>query len=85
MSSIASCKEASRLISDSLERPLSFAENLQLTVHLGLCHACTQTQRQFKTLKNIFNHYAKLARQLPPDGKNHLSAEASARIKASLK
>jgi hypothetical protein len=85
MNEIASCKQASRLISESLERPLTFTENLQLTVHLGLCHVCTQTQRQFKTLKNIFNHYAKLAGQLPPDGKTTLSPEARARIKTALK
>lgn len=83
---IASCKEASRLISESLERRLSFKERLQLGVHLALCHACNSTQKQFAILKKIFNHYKKLAGQIPPtpDTEEALSPDARTRIKSSL-
>lgn len=82
---IASCKEATKLMSDKLERRLSLGENVQLTIHLSLCHACTYTQKQFATLKKIFNHYGKLAGQILPSDKNQtLSPEARTRIKSSL-
>lgn len=35
-----SCKEASRLISQSMDQRLSFGQRLKLRLHLLLCDAC---------------------------------------------
>lgn len=45
------CKEASRLASHQLERPLSLWERLQLKVHLAYCKGCRQMEKQFKFLR----------------------------------
>lgn len=82
-----SCKKASRLLSESQEHPLPWLKRIQLQAHLKVCDACTATQKQFAALHKVFAQYSKLAGQIPPvpGRENTLSAEARARIKASLK
>ncbi|QEL55711.1 zf-HC2 domain-containing protein [Chromobacterium paludis] len=46
-----SCREASRLISAGLDRPLSAAEHLKLRMHLLLCGNCRQFSRQLDLLR----------------------------------
>jgi hypothetical protein len=45
------CKEASRLASQQLERPLSLWEGVQLKVHLVYCAGCRRMEKQFKFLR----------------------------------
>lgn len=45
------CKQASRLISDALDRPLSRGEYLRLRIHLFLCGNCTEFSRQLQLLQ----------------------------------
>jgi len=40
------CKQASKLISLSLDRPLSWSEKLQLKLHLLICTACRRFKKQ---------------------------------------
>ena len=40
------CQEAARLISDSLDRPLSLKEWLGLRTHLLVCRMCAQCREQ---------------------------------------
>lgn len=35
-----SCREATRLLSQAQDRPLSLSEQVQLYVHLGICAGC---------------------------------------------
>lgn len=46
-----SCKEATRAISDGLDRPLGRAERLKLRVHLFLCHYCTDFFKQTRFMR----------------------------------
>jgi predicted anti-sigma-YlaC factor YlaD len=46
-----SCKEASRLLSQSLERKMSVGELARLRLHLTLCDACRNFERQLKQLR----------------------------------
>jgi len=41
-----SCKEASRLVSQGLDRRLGFAERLGLRLHLLICDGCTNFSKQ---------------------------------------
>ncbi|MCK6391551.1 MAG: zf-HC2 domain-containing protein [Azonexus sp.] len=43
-----SCKEASRLASQQLERKLSLSERLQFRLHLAFCIGCRRMERQFR-------------------------------------
>jgi hypothetical protein len=48
---ILTCKEASRLVSQGLDRELGFGERLRLRVHLLICNACTNFSRQLDFLR----------------------------------
>ena len=34
------CREISRLVSESMERPFTFRERLQVGMHLAMCRLC---------------------------------------------
>jgi predicted anti-sigma-YlaC factor YlaD len=46
-----SCKEASRLLSQGLDRKLGFGERVMLRVHLGICDGCTNFRDQVAFLR----------------------------------
>jgi hypothetical protein len=45
------CKQTSKLISQSLDRPLTWSEKLQLRLHLFMCNPCSQFKRQLNMLR----------------------------------
>jgi predicted anti-sigma-YlaC factor YlaD len=45
------CKEASRLVSQGLDRSLGPWDWLRLRVHLAICDACTAFTRQMASLR----------------------------------
>ncbi|HEY5898662.1 MAG TPA: zf-HC2 domain-containing protein [Burkholderiales bacterium] len=45
------CKEASRLISRASDGDLSFGERVRLRLHLAICDACSNFNRQVKLLR----------------------------------
>lgn len=46
-----SCKEASRLASQQLERPLTLGERVRFRLHLAICVGCRRMERQFRFLR----------------------------------
>jgi len=44
------CKEATRLMSIQQDRPLTFQERVSLRLHLSMCSACRECNRQFTLL-----------------------------------
>jgi len=50
-----SCKQASRLASEQLERKLGFREGIQFRLHLAMCSGCRQLERQFLFLRKSTN------------------------------
>ena len=46
-----SCKEASRLASIQMERPLSLSERLQFRLHLAICTGCRRAEKQFQFMR----------------------------------
>lgn len=51
------CREASRLLSDGLEKKLSIADRAALKLHLTLCDACTRLKRQFEFMRRAVSAY----------------------------
>ncbi|MDA1139247.1 MAG: zf-HC2 domain-containing protein [Planctomycetota bacterium] len=49
------CQEAARLISDSLDRPLSLRERLGLRTHLLMCRMCARCREQMLFLRKAMN------------------------------
>jgi hypothetical protein len=48
---ILSCKEATRLVSQGLDRELGFGERVMLRVHLAICDGCTNFKDQVALLR----------------------------------
>jgi len=77
-----SCKKASRLISDSLDRPLTFQEKCKMRFHLLICSMCRRARKHLKFLQNLDGDSHTV---IPPiDPQSHLSLEAKDRIKKTL-
>jgi hypothetical protein len=53
-----SCKEASRLVSQGLDRRLGFAERLGLRLHLLICDGCTNFSKQVAFLRKAMARLA---------------------------
>jgi len=53
-----SCKEASRLLSQGLDRRLGFAERLGLRLHLLICDGCTNFSKQVAFLRKAMARLA---------------------------
>ncbi len=77
------CKEVSKLVSDSLERDLPFQQRLGVRMHLMMCSLCRTYKRQTLFLRNLFTGYN---RRLEADNftKTKLPEETADRIKRAL-
>ena len=71
------CREASQLISQSLDRPLSWSERWQLKIHLWMCNACRRFKQQLNQLKQ---HLKILMQQTEHDESIQLSQAAKQAI-----
>ncbi|MHC5023084.1 MAG: zf-HC2 domain-containing protein [Planctomycetota bacterium] len=71
-----SCRHASRLISDALDRPLSRRERLSLKTHLLICRAC----RRFRRHLDVMRRALRESSQVPEGLEAELSPEARHRI-----
>jgi hypothetical protein len=76
-----SCKEASRLISQSLDRPLTVRERLGLRFHLFFCDMCTAFKRQLGVISAAVKQYKT---QIENNDSMRLSEEARVRISNSI-
>ena len=51
------CKEVSRLVSRRQDEPLPFGDGLRMWLHMLLCHACRQFERQAAALRDAMRGY----------------------------
>jgi hypothetical protein len=52
------CRDASRMLSDGLDKDLSIADRAALKLHLTLCDACTRLRSQFEFMRRAIKAYA---------------------------
>jgi hypothetical protein len=57
MKFIPTCREASELISQAQDRPLTVREKLVLYVHLPLCEGCRHFREQVGFLRRAVRQY----------------------------
>ena len=55
---LLNCKEATRLVSQGLDRRLGLAERLALRLHLLICDGCTNFSRQVAFLRRALSRLA---------------------------
>ncbi|MDX8395315.1 MAG: hypothetical protein R8K22_02765 [Mariprofundaceae bacterium] len=48
------CKHASKLTSDTFERPLSWKESISLRIHLMMCRMCREDTQNIQLLSRLF-------------------------------
>ncbi|GAA5442752.1 hypothetical protein Misp06_00927 [Microbulbifer sp. NBRC 101763] len=53
-----SCREATRLMSESQERNLNLREQASLKLHLAMCAPCRNFGKQMQVLRRISKSYA---------------------------
>ncbi|MBE0509856.1 MAG: zf-HC2 domain-containing protein [Chromatiales bacterium] len=49
-----SCKQASQMMSQKLDRPLSTRERTALWLHLSMCSGCRKYNEQMKFMRKVF-------------------------------
>ena len=77
-----SCKEAARLQSQAMARPLSFSERLGLGLHLLICSWCRRFSAQVRLLHSTMSECPEHDHAEPSFG---LSAQARERIERRLR
>lgn len=48
------CKEATRILSDQLDKPISLGRKILLKIHVFMCEGCSYFGKQIKGLKEVF-------------------------------
>lgn len=80
-----SCKQTSELVSQSLDRPLTWKQRMSVRLHLLMCAACTRFSRQLALMqttidKFIFDTEQNLALKLPLDAKQRMTEAIKTRV-----
>jgi predicted anti-sigma-YlaC factor YlaD len=75
------CKQASQLLSQSLDRPLPLTNRIKLRLHLVICDACKRFSKQMHVLKTALQ---RLKLQTESDYTVVLSEAAKARINHTI-
>lgn len=81
---IFSCKHATRLVSESLDRPLSRRESWTLRLHLSMCALCSRFRAQLMFLSRVAAQSHDAPESFPVETGETLSADAKARILQAL-
>ncbi|MBF0387079.1 MAG: zf-HC2 domain-containing protein [Candidatus Omnitrophica bacterium] len=81
---ITSCKQAARLVSVSIERPLSLRENITMRIHLWMCRTCTLYRRQISLLRKAFVRHEEVLALTPPSEGESLDAQSKKRIQDAI-
>ncbi|RMF92176.1 MAG: zf-HC2 domain-containing protein [Nitrospinota bacterium] len=79
---IRSCKEVTRLVSESLEHELSLMQRIVVRVHIFMCQSCTRFRKQILFLREVLHLQPDLDTTNASPG---LSPEARERIKQALR
>jgi len=79
-----SCKDVTRLISDSMDRSLPLGKRIGVRLHLMICRFCVRYERQLQLIRDTVRRIAD-----PPDPPaalplDALSSEARERILRSI-
>jgi hypothetical protein len=77
MKLMLTCKQASQIISQSLDNPLSWPDRIKLKFHLFICNACNRFNQQLRLLSGAVQ---RLKYDIENDKSIHLPIDAKVRI-----
>lgn len=78
------CRDAARLLSESMDRRLPLAERVGLRIHLVLCGLCRRYGRQLVFLQRLVEVFTRIDETPATPAASELSPEARARIRERL-
>ena len=81
---IFSCRQASRLASDRLDRQLTVWERLELAIHLAICGTCRSCARQLRAIDLFARGLVKANEHLGNTGEPSLTPEAKLRMTEAI-
>ncbi len=79
-----SCKEVTRLISESMDSELTFGQRMAVRMHLFMCKFCSRYRRQMVLIREAMRHYLEEIEPSEPLLSTTLSPEAREKIKRAL-
>jgi len=79
-----SCRNAARLISESLDRKLSLKERIELKFHLMMCKICGQLKKQIHFIQTVASRLGDSLEVENPLATMNLSEESARRIQDAL-
>jgi len=79
-----SCKQATELMSASLDIKLSLFQRISLKFHLLMCELCSRCWRHLLFLRNAMHTYSEHAEEIECMQDHSLSLEACERIRNAL-
>lgn len=80
-----SCKDVCYVVSESLDRKLSWRERLRVKIHLLMCAACQRMVRQMELLRTAARHCRSTDEEALHPEQGTLSKEARSRILSRLR
>ncbi|MDZ4783284.1 MAG: zf-HC2 domain-containing protein [Planctomycetia bacterium] len=80
-----SCKQATQLISEALDRKLSLGQRVGLRFHVMMCSACRAYRRQLVVLNDLFSQYFSSERGQSGGRGVSLPEESRQRIKRAIR
>lgn len=80
-----SCKEATRLVSLSMDTSLPVGRRLGLRLHILICKGCARFERQLLSIRALLRRSGVASALLERRGEEALSEEARERIRNSLR
>jgi hypothetical protein len=79
-----SCKDVSRLVSESMDRELPFRQRFSMRLHLLMCSHCSRFRRQLAFLRDAALAFGEDGEEGELSANLRLSSQARARIKQIL-
>ena len=81
---IFSCRQATRLASDRLDRQLTVLERLELAIHLAMCGTCRACARQLRAIDLFARGLLKATKQPGSADDPSLTPEAKLRMTEAI-
>jgi hypothetical protein len=81
---IPSCEEVTRLVSESLDRPLPLRKRIGLRLHFTICVLCRRYGKQLRFITDAVRSHPERVDGHEQTGTPTLSAEAHERMKRAL-
>ena len=79
-----SCKDVSRLVSESLDRDLTWYRRIMLRLHIFICGACARYEKQLHFIRANVSRKVSQENKLSDEPPEKLSNDARTRMKQAL-